>query len=165
MQRALETSEKAQPGWQALPAHTRALYIYAIADKIKEKREHFARLLVMEQGKTYPEALGEVDDTIRYMTYSAEAARRIQGSIFPSDAPNVHLAIHKVPYGVTVGLCAFNYPLALIGRKGRPGIGYGQYDDYQATRTDARNCFGILQSRAGSQIAQRGHQYGFHQKR
>lgn len=122
VQHALETSEKAQPAWQALPAHSRALHIYAIADKIKEKRVHFARLLVMEQGKTYPEALGEVDDTIRYMTYSAEAARRIQGAIFPSDMPHEHLSIHKVPFGVTVGLCAFNYPLALIGRKVGPAL-------------------------------------------
>ncbi len=122
VQYALESSEKAQTGWQATPAHTRSLHIYAIADRIREEREHFARLLVLEQGKTYPEALGEVDDTIRYLTYSAEAARRIQGSIFPSDLPNEHLSIHKVPYGVTVGLCAFNYPLALIGRKVGPAL-------------------------------------------
>lgn len=122
VQYALETSEKAQSTWQATPAHTRALYISAIADKIKEKRAYFARLLVMEQGKIYPEALGEVDDTIRYLTYSAEAARRIQGAIFPSDMPNEHLAIHKVPFGVTVGLCAYNYPLALIGRKVGPAL-------------------------------------------
>ena len=122
VQYALETSQKAQAGWQALSAHSRALYIHAIADKIKEKRAHFARLLVLEQGKTYAEALGEVDDTIRYMTYSAEAARRIQGVIFPSDLPDEHLSIHKVPYGVTVGLCAYNYPLALIGRKVGPAL-------------------------------------------
>ncbi len=122
VQHALETSEKAQPAWQALPAHDRALYIHAIAKQIKQERDHFARLLVMEQGKTYPEALGEVDDTVRYLSYSAEAARRIQGAIFPSDLPNEHLAIHKVPFGVTVGLCAFNYPLALIGRKVGPAL-------------------------------------------
>ncbi|WP_075343004.1 aldehyde dehydrogenase family protein [Tenacibaculum agarivorans] len=119
---ALETSEKAQLSWQLLPAQTRANYIFSIAEKLKLEREHFAKLLVLEQGKTYMEALGEVDDTVRYLTYSAEAARRIQGAIFPSDLPNEHLAIHKVPFGVTVGLCAFNYPLALIGRKVGPAL-------------------------------------------
>ncbi len=68
VQYALETSDKAQKGWSLLPAQTRANYIYAICDRLKAEREHFAKLLVMEQGKTYPEALGEVDDTIRYMT-------------------------------------------------------------------------------------------------
>lgn len=121
-QLALETAEKAQFAWQMLPANTRANYLYAISDKLKEEREHFATLLVMEQGKTLAEAYGEVDDTIRYITYSAEAGRRIQGAIFPSDLANEQLSIHKVPYGVTVGLMAFNYPLALIGRKIGPAL-------------------------------------------
>lgn len=122
VQYALETSEQAQLGWQLTPAQTRAMHIFAIVDKLKEERDHFARLLVMEQGKTYPEALVEVDDTMRYLSYAAEAARRIEGSIFPSEAADEHLSIHKVPYGVTVGLCAFNYPLALIGRKVGPAL-------------------------------------------
>ncbi|GIZ09558.1 aldehyde dehydrogenase family protein [Flavobacterium sp. UMI-01] len=122
VQYALETSEKAQFSWGLLAAQTRANYIYAICDRLKLEREHFAQLLVMEQGKTYAEALGEVDDTIRYMTYSAEAGRRIQGAIFPTENPNERLEIHKVPYGVTVALCAFNYPLALIGRKLGPAL-------------------------------------------
>jgi lactaldehyde dehydrogenase/glycolaldehyde dehydrogenase len=125
VQDALETSEKAQLSWALTPAQTRANYLYAICDKLKEERDYFAKLLVMEQGKTFAEALGEVDDTIRYMSYAGEAARRIQGAIFPSDLPNEHLSIHKVPYGVTVGLCAFNYPLALIGRKVGPALATG----------------------------------------
>ncbi|MGB5667917.1 MAG: aldehyde dehydrogenase family protein [Maribacter sp.] len=122
VQYALETSENAQLAWQLTPAHTRGMHIMEIVGKLISERDHFAKLLVMEQGKTLPEAYGEVDDTVRYLTYSAEAARRIQGSIFPSEMPNKRLSIHKVPYGVTVGLCAFNYPLALIGRKVGPAL-------------------------------------------
>ncbi|WP_298503365.1 aldehyde dehydrogenase family protein [uncultured Maribacter sp.] len=122
VQYALETSEKAQLSWGLLPAQTRANYIYAIVDRLKLEREHFAKLLVMEQGKTWPEALGEVDDTVRYLIYSAEAGRRIQGAVFPSENPEERLTIYKVPYGVTVALCAFNYPLALIGRKLGPAL-------------------------------------------
>ena len=125
VQYALETSEKAQLSWQLLPAQTRANYIYAISDRLKLEREHFAKLLVLEQGKTYAEALGEVDDTVRYMTYAAEAARRIQGAVFPSDNVNERLTIYKVPYGVMVALCAYNYPLALIGRKLGPALATG----------------------------------------
>ncbi|MDX6746673.1 aldehyde dehydrogenase [Polaribacter sp. PL03] len=122
VQQALEAADKAQFAWQMLPAQERANYLYKIAEKLEERKEHFAKLLVMEQGKTLVEARYEVDDTIRYMTYSAEAGRRIQGAIFPSDQPNEQLTIHKVPYGVTVGLMAFNYPLALIGRKIGPAL-------------------------------------------
>jgi lactaldehyde dehydrogenase/glycolaldehyde dehydrogenase len=51
VQYALESSEKAQLGWQLLPAQTRANYLYAICDRLKAEREHFAKLLVMEKGK------------------------------------------------------------------------------------------------------------------
>ncbi|EIJ40713.1 NAD-dependent aldehyde dehydrogenase [Galbibacter orientalis DSM 19592] len=122
VQLALETSKKAQIGWHLTPAQTRANYLFELCNKLKEKKEYFASLIVKEQGKTYIEALGEVDDTIRYMWYAAEAGRRIQGAVFPSDNPNERLEIHKVPYGVTVALCAFNFPLALIGRKLGPAL-------------------------------------------
>lgn len=120
--RAIESSARAQKLWQMLPPVERAGHLYAIADGLRREREHFATLLVREQGKTLAEAGFEVDDTIRYMTYAAEAARRIRGDILPADAANEQVMIFRVPFGVTVGLCAYNYPLALIGRKIGPAL-------------------------------------------
>lgn len=122
VERALQSSFEAQKKWQMLPPVERADYLYKICDGIERERDLFERLLVQEQGKTLAEAGGEVTDTIRYMTYAAEAARRIRGDIFPSDLPNEQLYIYKVPFGVTLGLCAYNYPLALIGRKVGPAL-------------------------------------------
>lgn len=119
---ALQSASEAQKDWQMLPAVERGKYIYRICEGIETRRDEFARLLVMEQGKTLAEADAEVTDTIRYFTYAAEAARRIRGDIFPSDLPDEQLFIFKVPYGVTLGLCAYNYPLALIGRKAGPAL-------------------------------------------
>ncbi|WP_020208765.1 aldehyde dehydrogenase family protein [Gilvimarinus chinensis] len=121
-EKALQSAREAQPAWQALPPIQRAQYLFKLVDALKEKRDHFAKLLVIEQGKTLPEAYGEFDDTLNYITYAAEAARRIEGNIFPSDNPNEQLWIQKVPYGVTLGLCAYNFPLALIGRKVGPAL-------------------------------------------
>lgn len=120
--RALESSQRAQLKWKMLPAVERAAYIYKIAEGIEDERALFEELLVKEQGKSLAEAAGEVTDTIRYFTYAAESARRLRGDIFPSDNPREQLFIYKVPYGVTLGLCAYNYPLALIGRKAGPAL-------------------------------------------
>ncbi|WP_380056175.1 aldehyde dehydrogenase family protein [Falsihalocynthiibacter sp. SS001] len=120
--RAIESSARAQKEWAALPPVERAAYIYKIAKGVERERNLLEELLVKEQGKTRAEAAGEVTDTIRYLTYSAEAARRLRGDIFPSDSPREQLFIYKVPYGVTLGLCAYNYPLALIGRKAGPAL-------------------------------------------
>lgn len=122
VERAMQSAQEAQRAWQMLPAIERGRYILKLVEVMKPKREHFARLIVKEQGKTLAQAYGEFDDTLNYMTYAAEAARRIQGEIFPSDAANEQIYINRVPYGVTLGLCAYNYPLALIGRKVGPAL-------------------------------------------
>ncbi|WP_417271486.1 MULTISPECIES: aldehyde dehydrogenase family protein [Alphaproteobacteria] len=120
--RAIESSARAQKEWALLPPIKRAEYIYKIVEGIERERDLFETLLVQEQGKPKADAAAEVTDTIRYFTYAAEAARRLRGDIFPSDNPREQLFIYKVPYGVTLGLCAYNYPLALIGRKAGPAL-------------------------------------------
>lgn len=119
---ALGAAEAAFPAWRALTPMQRADYLEAINARLEAERDHFARLLVREQGKTYSEALGEVDDTIGYMRYAAHSARWLRGDILPADAPNERLMAFKVPYGVCVAICAYNYPLALIGRKVGPAL-------------------------------------------
>lgn len=120
--RALDASARAHRDWQMRPPIERAGYIRKIAKGLERARDELEELLVKEQGKTRDEASFEVTDTIRYMTYSAEAARRLRGDIFPSDSPREQVFIYKVPFGVTLGLCAYNYPLALIGRKAGPAL-------------------------------------------
>ena len=119
---ALGAAEKAGPAWRALTPMQRAEYLEAINVRLQAERDRFARLLVREQGKTFREALGEVDDTIGYMRYAAHSARWLRGDILPADQPNERLLTFKVPYGVCVAICAYNYPLALIGRKVGPAL-------------------------------------------
>ena len=123
--RALEAARAAQPAWAALPAVERGNRLMCLTEKLKEKREYFAGLLTQEQGKTFGLALGEVDATIDYVNFPAQCARRIEGDIYPSDVPNEHIWVHRVPYGVTVALVAWNFPLALAGRKLGPSLAAG----------------------------------------
>ncbi|WP_353827730.1 aldehyde dehydrogenase family protein [Agromyces sp. SYSU T0242] len=120
--RAVESAHAAQPAWAELPAVERGRWVRRLAEAVEEHREYFVDLLVREQGKPVGEADAEVTDTVTYLTYAAEAARRIEGKIFPSEQPNEQLWIQSVPYGATVGMCAYNYPLALIGRKVGPAL-------------------------------------------
>ncbi|MFI3320999.1 MAG: aldehyde dehydrogenase family protein [Rikenellaceae bacterium] len=121
-QMALETSEKAQLLWQELSVIERAKHIQNIIDCLQEEITHFAEILTKEQGKTYAEALCEVEDTINYMRQAIEGAKRIKGEILPTVNSEESLLINRVPYGVTLGLCTWNYPLALVGRKLAPAL-------------------------------------------
>ncbi len=124
-QAALRTCQAAQKAWAALPAVERGNHLIALAEKIRENREHLASILAREQGKTYQLALGEVDVSADFINFPAQAARRLEGDIFPSDNPNEHIWIHKVPYGVCVGIVAWNFPLALACRKLGPALTAG----------------------------------------
>jgi lactaldehyde dehydrogenase/glycolaldehyde dehydrogenase len=119
---ALESSEKAEIQWKKVPMLKRCEYITRLCGLLDEKKEYFATLIAKEQGKTYLEAIGEVTDTIGYMQYAVEAARHIKGDILSTPNEGETLMITKVPYGVCLALCAWNYPLALIGRKLGPAL-------------------------------------------
>ena len=124
-QRALESAQAAQPAWAALPAVTRGNILAKFAAKISESRYRLAHLLTSEQGKVLPLAYGEVDVSADFINFPASAARRLEGDIYPSDNPDEHIWIHKVPYGVTVGILAWNFPLALACRKIGPALTAG----------------------------------------
>ena len=119
---ALAAAAAAQPAWAATPPIERAAYLHDLADAILRETEHLARCLTQEQGKPLHEARGEVGAAANFIRYAAEAARRLQGDIFPSDSPQEQLWIQRVPYGVVAAMIAWNFPLALIGRKCGPAL-------------------------------------------
>jgi len=100
----------------------RGQIMHRIAALIRDHAAPLAELVVREQGKTISEARGEVGGAAEFFTYFAEFARRIQGEIFPSDAPGEQIWIQRVPVGVVVGIIPWNYPAALVSRKVAPAM-------------------------------------------
>lgn len=119
---ALDAAKKAQPAWAALAPIERASYLHRVAALLLENQETLARILTTEVGKPIREARGEVAGAANFFTYYAEAARRIQGEILPSDARDEHVLITRVPYGVVAAIIPWNYPAALCGRKIAPAL-------------------------------------------
>ena len=119
---ALDAAAQAQQTWRKIPARQRADLLLRFCDQIQAKREHLAQLLVREQGKLLKVAYMEVDVTISFIKYACEWARRIEGDILPSDNPHEQIWIQKVPRGVVVAITAWNFPLALAGRKLGPAL-------------------------------------------
>lgn len=119
---ALDAARQAQPAWEALPPIARARYLHKIAALVRENLEPLATLVTLEQGKTIAEARGEVGATAEFFSYFAEFARRIEGELLPSDNPDEHVMIMRVPYGVSVGIMPWNYPSVICARKAAPAL-------------------------------------------
>ena len=114
---ALEAAKSAQPAWEALPAINRATFLHKMADVIRENRVFLAETLSKEQAKVIGLAQIEIDVTADYFDYNAGWARRIEGEIIQSDREKEHIYLHKVPIGVAVGICPWNFPFFVMARK------------------------------------------------
>ncbi len=119
---ALKAAEKAQKEWRRLPARKRAELLYAFTAEIRANREKLANIITQEQGKLLKVARFEVDVTCSFIEYACEWARHIEGDIVQSDNVNEQIWINKVPRGVIAAITAWNFPLALAGRKIGPAL-------------------------------------------
>ncbi len=119
---ALMAAGKAQPAWAALPAIDRGRLVSKLADLVAAQADSLARIVTAEQGKPLGQAVGEIGAAEMFLRYAAENARRIEGDILPSDNPDEEIWIRRHPYGVVVGLTAWNYPAALAARKMGPAL-------------------------------------------
>ncbi|PLL56251.1 aldehyde dehydrogenase [Klebsiella michiganensis] len=120
--RAILAAERAQPGWEALPAIERAGWLRKIAAGIRERAEEIAALIVAEGGKIQQLAAVEVSFTADYLDYMAEWARRYEGEIVQSDRPGENILVFKRALGVTTGILPWNFPFFLIARKLAPAL-------------------------------------------
>jgi len=120
--KALLAAQKAQIEWRRLPAKSRADLLRAFTAEIRKNSERLAQLITQEQGKLLKVARFEVEVTCSFIEYACEWARHIEGDIVPSDNPNEQIWINKVPKGVVVAITAWNFPLALAGRKLGPAL-------------------------------------------
>lgn len=119
---ALAAARAAQPAWAGLPPIERARHLRRLAGLIERDRELIATLVTQEQGKPLAHARGEVDACVALISFAADSARFIEGEIVPSDIAGEELWLRRVPYGVAVGLTAWNFPIALAGRKLGPAL-------------------------------------------
>lgn len=120
--RAIDAAEAAQPGWEALPAVERGVWLHKIADGIRQRADELTDVIVAEGGKTFGLAQTEVLFTADYLDYMAEWARRYEGEIVQSDRPNENILIFKKAIGVTTGILPWNFPFFLIARKAAPAL-------------------------------------------
>ncbi len=83
--RAIDAAAAAQPGWEALPAVERGVWLHKIAAGIRQREAELTATIVAEGGKTQGLAQTEVLFTADYLDYMAEWARRYEGDIVQSD--------------------------------------------------------------------------------
>ncbi len=123
--RAIEAAARALPAWRARTAKDRARVLLRLATLMAEHEEDLASLMVLEQGKPLAEARVEIRYALSFYEWFAEEAKRLDGSIVPTNAPDRRVLVTREPVGVTAGITPWNFPAAMVTRKSAPALAVG----------------------------------------
>ncbi|MCB9957530.1 MAG: aldehyde dehydrogenase [Rhodospirillaceae bacterium] len=112
---AAAVARRAQRPWAATDARSRAAVLHRIANTIERMNPHaVARMMVEEMGKPYPEAVGELANCASVFRYYAELARDDVGKVAGTTQAGSLQYARAFPYGVSVHILPFNYPILLM---------------------------------------------------
>jgi len=121
---ALAAADRGWPVWRAKTPDERAALMHKAAGIIRERVDHIATLLTLEQGKPIAEARGEVLSAAGLFDYFAEQGKRIEGRVLQRPAGQ-RAMVTKHPVGPVAGFSPWNFPVNLMVKKIAPALAAG----------------------------------------
>ena len=122
MEAAAQAAADALPGWSSMPAPARGNILYKAADILEKKFDQLGAEMTREEGKTLPEAKGEVRRAINIFRYFGGEGSRLDGVMVPSERERVHVFAIRKPIGVVGLVTPWNFPIAIPAWKIAPAL-------------------------------------------
>ena len=119
---AIAAAAAAQPVWAAMPAPKRGEVLYRAANLLEARADQVAREMTREEGKTLPEARGEVGRAINILRYFGGEGARLGGQHVPSERDRVFIQTRRRPLGVVGLITPWNFPIAIPAWKTAPAL-------------------------------------------
>src|SRR5436190_2421315 len=119
---AAAAASAAFPGWSTMAGPARGAILYKAADILDKNFESIAAEMTREEGKTLPEAKGEVRRSINIFRYFAGEGSRLGGMMAPSERDRVHMFALRKPVGVVGLITPWNFPSAIPAWKLAPAL-------------------------------------------
>jgi len=117
-----EAAHAAYPGWSSMAGPARGNLLYKVADILDRNFDSVAADMTREEGKTLPEAKGEVRRSINIFRYFAGEGSRMPGMIVPSERDRVHMFAIRKSLGVVGLVTPWNFPSAIPAWKIAPAL-------------------------------------------
>ena len=129
IQSAISAAAETFPAMRTLASHKRQAILQHVVNRLGERQEEFARMMVVEAGKPIRDARGEVGRAIETFRIAAEESVRIVGEWLPLDisqrAEGYQAVTRRFPVGPCSFITPFNFPLNLVAHKIAPAIACG----------------------------------------
>jgi RHH-type proline utilization regulon transcriptional repressor/proline dehydrogenase/delta 1-pyrroline-5-carboxylate dehydrogenase len=102
------------PKWRATPVDDRARMLERAADLMESRRPEINALLILEGGKPWVEADGDLSEAIDFLRFYAVEIRRLAKPIVTQHVPGEKCIQTWTPRGVGVAVAPWNFPLAIL---------------------------------------------------
>jgi len=114
--------------WKNLSGAERAVYLRKIAEIINRRLEELSELEVLDNGKPYPEAKWDIEDTAGTFEFYAGLAEKLDSSSeseISLSEPSFNSTAIKEPIGVTAAIIPWNFPMLMAAWKVAPALAAG----------------------------------------
>lgn len=112
-ERVIQTAQKAQIKWQAIPAPQRGEIVRQYGEELRKHKDSLGRLVSYEMGKSLQEGFGEVQEMIDICDFAVGLSRQLYGLTMHSERPNHRMYEQWHPLGIVGIISAFNFPVAV----------------------------------------------------
>jgi aldehyde dehydrogenase (NAD+) len=119
---AIAAAKDAQPKWAAVPAPKRGEILHRAAQILESRADQVAREMTREEGKTLPEARGEVGRAVNLLRFFGGEGARLSGQHVPSERDRVFIQTRRRPLGVVGLITPWNFPIAIPTWKTAPAL-------------------------------------------
>jgi aldehyde dehydrogenase (NAD+) len=113
IQESIDSAEKAFQKWSKINIIERGDLLKKVADLIDKNREDIAKIITMEEGKTYKESLNEVNNAYKVLYYYYGETRRVISEIIKSEQNEVFAGTIRQPLGIIYVITPFNSPFSI----------------------------------------------------
>ena len=122
---AIAAAHAAFGRWSQSTPQQRFDALDAAGSEILARKNELGDLLAREEGKTLPEAIGEVGRAGQIFKFFAGEALRIPGEKVASVRPGLDIEVTREPMGVVGIITPWNFPIAIPAWKIAPALAYG----------------------------------------
>jgi len=111
VEQAVQAAKQAFATWRNTPVPKRARVMFSFHHLLNKHHEELAKLVVLENGKAYKEAYGEIQRGIECVEFAAGAPTLMMGESLASIAEDIDSEMFRYPLGVVGGITPFNFPM------------------------------------------------------
>ena len=111
--------------WSVTPARVRAEVLRKAFEIMTAEVEVCARLISLENGKAWRDAMGEATYAAEFFRWFSEEASRIEGDFRYSPSRDKTIIVDHKPMGVAFMITPWNFPAAMATRKLAPALAAG----------------------------------------